>query len=89
MSFKNRLRKFALIELIISVGSFIINYFFYHFVTDDGITLVWQPEAGKPFVADLIGVFATLFLFAAVTLFVASFIFDDKTTKQGENNGKL
>ena len=81
MSIKEKLRRFALIELIISVFSFIVNYFFFHFVTDGGISLVWQPEAGKPFVADLIGVFATLFLFAAVTLFVASFIFDDKNNK--------
>ena len=78
MSLKNKLRRLALIELITSVAVFIINYFFYHFVTDEGITAIWQPEAGKPFVADLIGNFGVLFLFAAVTLFVASFIFDEK-----------
>ena len=47
-------------------------------MTDDGITLVWQAEAGKPFVANLIGIFATMFLFGAVSAFVASYIFDDK-----------
>ena len=52
---KNKLLKLSMWQGIIAAGIFVINYFFYHFVTDEGISLVWQPEAGKPFVADLIG----------------------------------
>ena len=63
---------------------FVINYFFVHFVTDNGISLTWQPEAGKPFVADLIGIFGTLFLFGAVLALLAAFIFFDK--KESEEN---
>ncbi len=81
MKLEDKLRRLALVELIMSAISFIINYFFFHFVTDDGITTVWQPEAGKPFVADLIGILATLFLFTAITCFAASFIFKDKNDK--------
>ena len=75
---RKKLLKMSLAELIISAVSFVINYFFFHFVTDDGITLVWQPEAGKPFVADLIGIFATLFLFASVISLLSAFILTDK-----------
>ena len=81
MNFPAKLRKLALIEFIMSAVSFIINYFFFHFVTDEGITTVWQPEPGKPFVANLIGLLATLFLFAAITCFIASYIFNDKNDK--------
>ena len=71
--------KLSLWQGIIAVVVFIINYFFYHFVTDEGITLVWQPEAGKPFVADLIGNLGVLFIFGSIiTLLVAFIVFDKK-----------
>jgi len=82
---RKRFLKMSLAELIISAVSFVINYFFFHFVTDDGISLVWQPEAGKPFVADLIGVFATLFLFASVISLLCAFILFDKEDDKGGN----
>ena len=76
---RKRLLKLSLWHGIIAVAVFIINYFFYHFVTDEGITLVWQPEAGKPFVADLIGNLGVLFIFGSiVTLLVAFIVFDKK-----------
>ena len=74
---RKRLLKLSVYELIISAIIFIINYFFYHFVTDSGIGTVWQPEPGKPFVALLIGIFATLFLFAsAISALMAVILFD-------------
>ena len=76
---RERLLKLSLWQGIIAVAVFIINYFFYHFVTDEGITLVWQPEAGKPFVADLIGNLGVLFIFGSIiTLLVAFIVFDKK-----------
>ena len=80
---KQKLLKFSLCLLLVAVGIFIINYFFFHFVTDDGISLTWQPEAGKPFVADLIGNLGVLFIFGSAVSFIASIIFfaDDKNNK--------
>ena len=78
---RGRLLKLSLCQLIASVAVFIINFFFYHFVTDDGITLTFQEEAGKPFVAMLIGFFATLLLFSAVFCLAAAFILCDKENK--------
>jgi hypothetical protein len=73
MSRKNLL-KVSLYSLIISVVIFVINYFFFHFVTDDGITTTWHPEAGKPFVADLIGQLGVLMLFLAIATLMIGLI---------------
>ena len=78
---RKNLLKFSLIQFIISAVVFIINYFFYHFVTDDGITLTFHEEAGKPFVADLIGQLGVLFLFSAIVSLTVAFIFFDKEDK--------
>lgn len=75
---KSKLLKLSLIMLIIALSIFIINYFFFHFVTDEGITLTWHPEAGKPFVADLIGMLGILFLFGSATsLLLALIVFNE------------
>lgn len=63
---KKRLYKLSLVCLAIAVVVFIINYFVFHFVTDEGITLVWHPEAGKPFVTDLIGQLGASMVFASI-----------------------
>jgi hypothetical protein len=73
MSQKNLL-KVSLYSLIISVVIFVINYFFFHFVTDDGITTTWHPEAGKPFVADLIGQLGVLMLFFSIATLMIGLI---------------
>lgn len=75
---KNKFLKLSLYCLIISVIVFIINYFFYHFVTDEGISFTWNEEPGKPFVANLIGIFAVLFLFASVISLLIAYIFYPK-----------
>ena len=76
---REKLLKLSWVQAIIAAGIFVINYFFYHFVTDDGITIVWQPEAGKPFVADLIGQLGVLFIFGSViSLLVALIVFEKK-----------
>ena len=70
---KSNLRKFSLINLVIGIAVLGIAYFFFHYVTDSGITFTWHPEAGKPFVTDLIGSFGVLFIFASVTSLISSF----------------
>ena len=76
---KKKLLKLSLITLIIAVCVFAFNYYFFHFVTDEGFTLTWHPEAGKPFVADMIAMFGVLFLFASVmSLLIALIFYNDK-----------
>jgi len=62
---REQYKKLSLICFIIAIVLFVLNYLFFHFVTDEGIVLIKQEEAGKPFVANLIGNFATLFLFTS------------------------
>ena len=84
---KNKFLKLSLYTFIMFVFVMIVNYFFFHFVTDDGITTQWQPEAGKPFVADLIGVFGVLFLFTSVlSLFIAFIFYKEEGGKKYEKN---
>lgn len=80
---RKKLLKFSLCLFIISAVVFAINYFFFHFVTDGGITFTFHEEAGKPFVADLIGQLGALFLFSSAVSLIAAFIFFDK-----EDGGK-
>ena len=75
---KKSLLKFSLILLIVGLCVLAINYFFFHFVTDDGITLVWHPEAGKPFVTDMIGQLGTLFLFSSAMSALCAYVFFDE-----------
>ncbi len=82
---RNKLLKLSLWQAIIGAAVFVINYFFYHFVTDEGITLVWQPEAGKPFVADLIGQLGVLFIFGSIVSLLCAFIIYDKNHTDEEN----
>jgi hypothetical protein len=76
---KKNLLKISLITLIIGLVVLAIAYFFFHFVTDSGITFVWHPEAGKPFVTDLIGIFGVFFLWSsAMSLIIALVCFKDE-----------
>ena len=79
---KQKLLKLSMWQGIIAAGVFVINYFFYHFVTDEGISFVWQPEAGKPFVADLIGQLGVLFLFGSIVSLLCAYILCDKNNKE-------
>ena len=76
---KNKLLKLSLWMIICAAIIFVINYFFFHFVTDSGISLTWNPEPGKPFVSNLIGNLGVLFIFgSAVSLMLALIVFDDE-----------
>ena len=76
---KKTLLKFSFILLIVGLCVLAINYFFFHFVTDEGISLTWHPEAGKPFGTDMIGQLGVLFLFgSAVSLIAALVFFEEK-----------
>lgn len=76
---KKNLYKFSLITLAIGLFILLLAYFCFHFVTDEGITLVWHAEAGKPFVTLLIGIFGVLFVFAsAISALFALIVIEKK-----------
>lgn len=72
---KKTLQKFSLITALIGVFVLAFAYFFFHFVTSEGITFIWHKEVGKPFVANMIGTLAVLFIWTSLTSLIASFVF--------------
>ncbi|MBR2441535.1 MAG: hypothetical protein IKB20_00470 [Clostridia bacterium] len=75
---RKKLYRFSLITLAIGLFVLFAAYFCFHFVTDEGITLVWHAEAGKPFVTILIGVFGVLFMFASAMSALIALVFVEK-----------
>ena len=75
---KKKVQKFSLICLIIGLVLFGISYYFFHFVTDDGFTLTFHEEAGKPFVTQMIADLGVLFVFSSALSFIASLLFFNK-----------
>lgn len=75
---RKKVFKFALISAIIGVCLLAIAYFFFHYVTDSGITGTHQSEAGKPFVTELIGDLSVLFLFTGAISSIFGLIFCEK-----------
>ncbi len=75
---RKKLLIFSLINFLISAVVLTLAYFFFHYVTDSGITLIKQEEAGKPFVTGLIGQLGVLFFFASIVSLISAFIFTKK-----------
>ena len=76
---KQKLLKLSLVTFIIGLVVLAIAYYFFHFVTDEGFTLIFHEEAGKPFVTNLIGDFGVLFIFSSVmSLLVANIFYKEK-----------
>ena len=75
---KNKLLKLSLYSIIIALILFLINYYVFHFVSDDGFTLIWHEEAGKPFVSNLIGQLAVSFVFLSGASLLCSYVFFKK-----------
>lgn len=79
---KKKLNKFSLVSFISSAVVFVINYFFFHFVTDEGISLIFHEEVGKPFVANLIGQLGVHLLAAGIISLMISVIFFPKSENE-------
>lgn len=60
-----RVGVFSAVCFAISILLYVIDYFFFHHVTNNGVTANKQKTAGKPFVTNLIGVLATNLLSAS------------------------
>lgn len=83
---RHTLFTFALITLAIGLVLLGIAYYFFHFVTDDGLTLTFHEEAGKPYVTMLIGVFAVHFVAASALSALFALIFFDKAEISAEED---
>ena len=71
-------KKHSLIISAIFAGTslvmYVLTYICFHYVTDNGFTSVKQEEAGKPFVANCMGTFATLCMFGALVFLLLALV---------------
>lgn len=75
---RKNILKLSIITFIVGVVFLALAFFFFHFVTDSGITLTWHEEAGKPFVTELIGDFGVFNIATGFVSLLIYFIFKDK-----------
>ena len=72
---KKKWLKLSLWTFVIGACILLFSYFFFHYVTDTGIILIKQEEAGKPFVTFLIASFGVLQVCCSVVSLLVAFIF--------------
>ena len=76
---KQKLNKLSCWCFLLAVVIFGFDYLCFHFLTDSGFTAIWHPEAGKPFVTEMIGILGVLFLFAGImSLLAGKILFTEK-----------
>lgn len=73
--------KLSLYSFGLSLIVFVLTYFCFHFLTDSGFSLTWHEEPGKPFVTNMMGVFAVLLAFLGATSLLVMHIFCGKDKK--------
>lgn len=73
---KQKLKKLSLWSFLLALVIFSFAYIFFHFITPEGtFSLAWQAQSGKPFIAQLFGIWGVCFLFAAVMSRLIAHIF--------------
>lgn len=63
---KQKFRKLSSWSFLLAVVLFALSFVLFHFLTDSGFTTVWQPEAGKPFITEMVGDLSVLFFFCGI-----------------------
>ena len=81
---RKKIFKLSLILALIGVIFLVLSYFCFHYVTDEGITTVWHPEAGKPFVTLYIGVFGVIMVAAGAISSLYALVLLDKEENTDE-----
>ena len=79
---RKKLFKLSVLLLAVGIVVLLISFFCFHFVTEEGITLIWQKEASKPTVSLLIGVLgATLMGHSILSLLCGILLFEKEENK--------
>ena len=82
---KKKLKRLSVWTFALALVTFAVDYICFHFLTDQGFSVVWQPEAEKPMVTVLLGILGVLFLFASVMCLLTEKILF--TEKEDDNAG--
>ena len=63
---KEKFKKLSRWSFALAVVLFILSFVLFHYLTDNGFTTVWQPEAGRPFVTEVAADLSVLFFFIGI-----------------------
>lgn len=76
---KQKFKKLSNWCFLLTVILFALSFVLFHYLTDSGFTSVWQPEAGKPFVTEMVADLSVLFFFSGILCrMIAGIFFPEK-----------
>ena len=76
---KQKFKKLSVRCFALAVVLFIMSFVLFHFLTDSGFTTVFQQEAGKPFVTEMVADLGVLFFFSGILCrMIAKIFFPDE-----------
>ena len=76
---KQKFKKLSNWCFLLAVILFALSFVLFHYLTDSGFTSVWQPEAGKPFVTEMVADLSVLFFFSGILCrMIAGIFFPEK-----------
>ena len=77
---KQKFKKLSTLSFVLAIVLFALSFVLFHFLTDTGFVSTWQPEAGKPFVTEMVADLAVLFFFSGIfcRLIAKIFYLDEK-----------
>ena len=63
---KKKFEKLSVRSFVLAAVLLALSFVMFHFLTDSGFTTVFQQEAGKPFVTEMMADLGVLFLFSGI-----------------------
>ena len=75
---KQKFKKLSVWCFALALILFALSFVLFHFLTDSGFTTVFQQEAGKPFVTEMVADLSVLFLFSGILCRMIAKIFFQK-----------
>ena len=74
-----KFKKLSNVSFVLAVVLFALSFVLFHFLTDSGFTTVFQQEAGKPFVTEMVADLSVLFFFSGIVCrLIAGIFFPEK-----------
>ena len=76
---KRKFKKLSNRCFVLALVLFALSFVLFHFLTDSGFTTVFQQEAGKPFVTEMVADLGVLFFFGGILCrMIAKIFFPDE-----------
>ena len=77
---RQKFKKLSNWSFVLAAVLMAVSFVLFHFLTDSGFTTVFQAEAGKPFVTEMVADLGVLFLFSGILCrLIAGIFFPEKS----------